>query len=120
MPYYLTLGVSKAEILDSSPFELKPYVRAYKMRRMQRDEDNFYLMHYMSSAVIYAIDHCLAGRKAKTEMVKEPFLSKLLEQEKLESMTEEERYELEVKKAIMNEEAWIVASRMKGLPETIV
>jgi hypothetical protein len=87
---------------------------------MQRDEENFYLMHYMASAVTYAVEHCLAGKKARTELIKEPILSKLMQEEKMESMTEEERYEYEVKKAIQNEEMWITASRMKGLPETIV
>ena len=120
MPFYISIGVSKAEILDSNPKGLKPYIKANKLRKMQKDEEQFYLMHYMSSAVIYAVEHCLAGKKAKTELIKEPVLAHLLEEEQLNEMTEEERYELEVKKAIANEEAWITASRMKGLPDTIV
>ena len=87
---------------------------------MQKDEENFYLMHYMASAVTYAVEHCLAGRKAKSQLIKEPILAKLMQEERLNSMTEEERYEYEVQKAIQNEEMWITASKMKGLPETIV
>lgn len=87
---------------------------------MQQDEQQFYLMHYMSNAMIYAIDHCLSGRKAKSELIKEPVLARMLEEEKLSEMTEEERYNYEIRQAIANEEAWITASRIKGLPETIV
>lgn len=77
-------------------------------------------MHYMSSAMVFAIDHCLNGKKAKSELIKEPIMAKLLEEERLSEMTEEERYELRVKQAIANEEAWITAAKLKGLPETIV
>lgn len=86
---------------------------------MQRDEDNFYLMHYMSSAVIYAVEHCLAGRKAKTELIKEPILAKMLENERYEKMTDEQKYEHDVQKALIAEQAWIANDRMRGLPETI-
>lgn len=77
-------------------------------------------MHYMSSAVIYAVEHCLNGRNAKSNLIKEPILSRLLEEEKLEEMTEEERYNYEIKQALANEEAWIVAGQLKGLPPTAV
>lgn len=77
-------------------------------------------MHYMSKAVIYAVDHCLSGRKAKSELLKEPILSHLMEEEKLNEMSEEERYNYEIKKALANEEAWIVAGQLKGLPPTAV
>lgn len=87
---------------------------------MQKDEEQFWLMHYMSKAMIFAVEHCLAGRKAKSELLKEPILAHLMEEERLAEMSEEERYDYEVRKAIANEEAWITASRMKGLPETIV
>lgn len=120
MPYYLSIGVSKSEFMESSPRELKPYIKAFKYKKIYKDEEQFYLMIYMSKAVTYSVEHCLAGRKAKTELLKEPIMSKLLEEEKLAEMTEEERYEYEVQQALANEEAWIVASRMKGLPETIV
>ena len=119
-PYYLTIGVSEEKFFDSSPRELKPYIYSAKMRRMQKDEDNFYLMHYMCSAVTYAVEHCLAGQKARTQLIKEPILSKLLQEEKLNKMTEEERYDYEVRQAIQKEEMWITAGRLKGLPETIV
>ena len=105
---------------DSNPVELKPYITAHKYRKMERDEEQFWQMHYMSRAVIFAVDHCLSGRKAKSELLKEPILAHLLEEERLNNMSEEERYDYEVKKALANEEAWITASRMKGLPETIV
>lgn len=120
MPYYIAIGVSKNEFLDSNPVELKPYKTAFKYHKMQRDEEMFWQMHYMARAVTFAVEHCLAGSKAKSELIKEPIMAHLLEEEKLNELSEEERYEIEVRKAIANEEAWITASRLKGLPETIV
>lgn len=106
--------------MDSNPYELKAYISAYDKRRMAQDENNFYLMHYMTSAVTYAVEHCLAGVKAKTQLIKEPILANLAENRKISEMSEDERYNYELKQALENEEKWIIASRMKGLPETVV
>lgn len=39
MPAYLAFGVPKKEILHSTLLELKPYQKAAKARRMERDEE---------------------------------------------------------------------------------
>ena len=73
--------------------------------------------NYILSAVSVAVEHCLAGRKAKTEYIKEPIMSRTYEEDVL---TEEEKYEQEVKKALFAEEMWIRAGKEKNLPETII
>lgn len=102
--------------MDSCPKELEPFEKAYKLKMQEKD----YLMHmwwgsYGLSAVSVAIEHCLAGKKAKLKYIEEPVLSKAFEND---GLTEEEIYEKELKKALLAEEMWINASKNKGLPET--
>lgn len=83
-----------------------------------RDEEAWmYWGNYGISALIVAIDRCFNGKKSKAEYVKEPLLSKAYENEVL---TEEEIQEKELRKALLAEEQWIIASKQKGLPETII
>ena len=73
--------------------------------------------NYVLSAVTVAVEKCLAGKKAKASYIKEPILRHYGEDD---GLTEEEKAEKEMMKAIANEEAWIIASKQKGLPETII
>ena len=72
---------------------------------------------YALSAFSVAIEHCIAGKRAKSEYIKEPFLANVFEND---GLTAEEIQEKEIKKAIMIEEQWASISRRKGLPETII
>lgn len=72
---------------------------------------------YVLSAVSVAVEHCLAGRKAKSGYIKEPILSKAFEND---GLTEEQIYEKELQKALFAEEMWIKAGEKKGLPETVI
>ena len=104
--------------MDSCPKELEPYDIAYKMKLQEQD----YLQHlwwgnYGISALMFAIDHCLNGKKANTQYSKEPIFKKIFEND---GLTEEQIYEKELKKALLAEEQWIVASKQKGLRETII
>lgn len=72
---------------------------------------------YVLSAVSVAIERNLAGKKAKSEYIKEPLLSKVFENE---GLTEEEIMEKEIREALRRERQWIAAAREKGLPETKV
>lgn len=73
--------------------------------------------NYGISALVYAIEHCLAGKKAKSEYVKEAILNKFLENDKL---TQEEIDNREIQKMIQAEEMWIKNDMRKGLSETII
>lgn len=76
---------------------------------------NWLSNQYTMSAVIVAIDKALNGKKAKAEYVKEPVLSKFLEESEL---TEEEREKREMEKELLAMEKWIANDRARGLPET--
>lgn len=52
------------------------------------------------SAVSVAIEHCFAGKKAKSEYIKKPFLSEIQSENK-EEITEEKRIEMEHQKLAM-------------------
>lgn len=72
---------------------------------------------YALSAISVAMEHCLAGKKAKSEYIKEPFLTNSFEDD---GLTEQEIQEKEIRKAILAEEQWSNNSKLKGLPETII
>lgn len=89
MPHYLAIGVSWERFMDSCPKELEPYDIAYKKRLREQD----YLQYlwwgkYGVSAVYVAVEHCLAGKKAKSKYVDKPVLKEMEEQNK--PMSEEE------------------------------
>lgn len=70
---------------------------------------------YALSAVSVAIEHNFAGRKAKSEYIKEPLLNKVLEND---GLTEEEIEEIEMRKELLAMEQWVANDRRRGLPET--
>lgn len=70
---------------------------------------------YVLSAVSVAVEHCLAGKKAKREYIKEPILSKVCEDD---GLTQEEIDERELRKMLFAEEQWAMNDRKRGLPET--
>lgn len=51
MPYYLAIGVSKQEFMESCPKELEPYLKAYKLQRNKEDILQWQLGQYMAAAV---------------------------------------------------------------------
>lgn len=89
----------------------------YKQKIKQEDYLAWVNGRYTMSAVATAVEHCLNGRKAKSEYIKEPLFLKNFEDY---GLTEEEIYERELKKALLAEEQWIRVSKEKGLPETSI
>lgn len=73
--------------------------------------------NYALSAVTVAVEHNLAGKKAKSQYIKEPILSKAITESE---MTEEQKYKRELRKALAAEEHWMAVGKIKGLPETVV
>lgn len=105
-----------------NPRIYKLHVMAYneKKKRDIKEQDEMIwsaVGNYVLSAVTVAVEKCLAGKKAKASYIKEPLLRHYGEDD---GLTEEEKAEKEMMKAIANEEAWIIASKQKGLPETII
>lgn len=72
---------------------------------------------YTLSAVLVAVEHCLAGKKAKSEYIKEPILKNVSENIEL---TQDEIDNREIQRMIMAEEQWIKNDKKRGLPETVI
>lgn len=109
------MGISWHDFWEMNPRIIKVISKGYKEKIKQHDYLAWLFNQYTLSAVSVAIEHCLAGKKAKLKYIEEPILSKAFEND---GLTEEEIYEKELKKALLAEEMWINASKNKGLPET--
>ena len=110
LPYYLALGVTRSEIDISTPNDLKPYEEAHKIQIMEKDSLNWYSGMYTMNGVLTAIDKAFSGRNSKMEYIEQPLLAEL-------NLSEEERYERKLKKALAFEEQWAAAASY--LPESI-
>ena len=112
-------GFTVEDIDWSSPADLEPYGKAHKLEITEKDSI-FHAVcgNYVLSAVSVAIEHCLNGQKAKSEYIKEPIMKNAFDDDDV--LTEEEKYEQNLKKALLAEEQWIIAGKQKGLQETII
>lgn len=73
--------------MESCPKELEPYNKAHKMNIVEQDNlQHMWWGNYGISALIVAIDKCFS-KKPKAEYIKEPILSKKIEND---GLTEEE------------------------------
>lgn len=84
---YVALGLTKQEVLDACPVEVEYVFEAQKIRKRLNDQSNWELGMYIESAVAVAVEHNLAGRKARSEYVKEPF-TKTVEQSETKKLKE--------------------------------
>lgn len=77
------------DIDTSCPADLQPYADAYNLAQKQRDNEAWmWFGTYGLSAVSVAVEHCLAGRKAKSKYVDKPINEKKVKD--ASEMTEEE------------------------------
>lgn len=77
--------------MHSTPKILKEYDIAYDLQRKRRDEEMWFMGQYVYSAVSTAIEHNLAGRKAKSEYFKKPVMQ-MAEEEKFKKMNTRKEY----------------------------
>lgn len=84
--------------MDSSPVELKPYIKAYEIKQERQDQQMWAMGVYVQNAVAVAIDRCLRGRKSKAEYLKKPILEEAIEkkrqEERMKNLTEEEKIKM--------------------------
>lgn len=106
MPFYLSIGVSKAEFMESNPNELEPYNRAFEMKLRREDEQNYYRYLYQLNAIA-----CGVGLNKNAKPFDKPIL-----QEHFETlhMTQEELDMREIRKMIAQEELWSNQLKSKG------
>lgn len=85
------------------------------MRRKIQDEEMWIMGRYVLSAVSTAVEHCLAGKKAKSQYVSSPLLKDLYVDD---GLTQEERDRREIERMLVWEDLSIRRLQEKGLPET--
>ena len=81
------MGVTYERFMESTPKMLEPFYEAYRKKMETIDSISYRIGLYVLNATTVAIDHCLNGRKAKSEYIKEPigwFEKELTEKEKIE------------------------------------
>ena len=97
------IGISLEEFKHMTPTELGYCLNGYEMRRKMHDRAVWeYFGTYGLSAVMTAVEHCLAGSKAVSKYIEKPNLQDGTLQSR--SLTEEEKM-LEVDKFFAQEEA---------------
>ena len=67
-------GLSVDDIDWSSPADMEPYLKMHKEELKEKDYLAWLSNQYTLSAVLVVIEHCFAGRKARSEYIKEPIL----------------------------------------------
>ena len=78
LPHYLAIGVPKFDFFHSTPKELKAYDKAFELRQKIEDDKMWgFWGNYGISALIFAIDHCFNGRKAKSKFFEQPIMREL-------------------------------------------
>lgn len=111
-------GFSINDIDNSCPADLEPYAKAHDMERKENDKLAWmYCGNYIISAISVAIDHCLNGKKAKSEYIKESLLN---DYEENDGLTQEEIDRKEIEKMLIAEQQWQQAAIIKKLPKTII
>lgn len=100
-----------------NPHIIKLLIRGHEEKIKEQDYLAWIFNQYTLSAVSVAVEHCLSGRKARSEYIKEPIMSKVFENN---GLTEEQIAEKEIKKAILTEQRFMAMAVNRGLPETKV
>lgn len=101
-------GLTVHDIDWSCPADLEPYAKAHKLELTENDN----IIHvacgsYVLSAISVAVEHCLAGKKARSKYIEKPILQKIEAKEyekkqdrpEYKGMSDEEKQKAELEKA---------------------
>ena len=99
-PFWLLVtkgyGFTVKDIDCSCPADLEPYAKAYELEQKQKDEILWIQCGtYFLNAIQVAVEHCLFGKKAKSEYIKNS-ISKECELREKENSYKENREEIAV------------------------
>jgi hypothetical protein len=96
-----------------NPHIINLLIKGHQEKIKEKDYLAWVSGQYVLSAVSVAVEHNLAGRKAKSKYIEKPFLQSVLE-EKAENPYKESQEEI----AVFEMKQRIKALRMQGLPES--
>lgn len=108
------MGISWNDFWQMNPRIIKAITKGHFEKIREQDS----IVHawfgtYGISALVFAIDHCIHPKDAKSEYIKESIYSNV-------GLSEDEINERELRKMIAAEEAWIINDRQRNLAETII
>lgn len=86
-------GFTVDDIDWSCPSDMEPYLKAHEEEIKEKDYLAWLSNQYTLSAVSVAVEHCLAGRKAKSKYIEKPIMQEIIEKQVENSalLTEEEK-----------------------------
>lgn len=103
------------EFKHLNPKKLEYCLKGYKAKMEMVDREMWmWFGNYALSAVYVAVERNIAGKKARSEYIKGPILSKKQKAEK-EYFTEKD-----IEMAVITEERYMAKARNAGLPETVI
>lgn len=82
------MGVSWQEFWSMNPRIIKLLIKGHEEKIKEQDYLSWIFGQYTLSAVSVAIEHCLAGRKAKSKYIDKPIMQQI--EEKNKPLSEEE------------------------------
>lgn len=97
MPYFLSIGVSKEEFLDSCPVDIECYHEAEIIREKRADRERWHMGMYNLNAFSTALSMALAGKKSKAKYMDKPLLEQsepIPDEELTEEQIKQERQKL--------------------------
>lgn len=97
-----------------NPHIIKLLLKGHEEKIKEQDYMSWMQGQYMLSAVSVAVEHCLAGNRAKSEYIKEPILSKIETEEQKKNTYKESKEET----AVFEMKQRIKVLKMQGLPES--
>ncbi len=107
-------GFTANDIDWSCPADLDPYVKAHKLEAIENDSAAYAVCgNYVLSAISVAVEHCLAGRKARSKYIEKPIMQQF---EKYENGYKENNEDV----AVFEMELRANALRRQGFPESPV
>lgn len=73
----------------SCPADLEPYAKAHNIEIQEKDTISYITYgNYAISALMFSIEHCFSGRKARSKYIEKPITQQIKEQNK--PLSEEE------------------------------
>lgn len=94
-------GLSVDDIDWSSPTDMKPYLKAHEEELKEKDYLAWLSNQYTLSAVSAAVEHCFAGRKAKSKYIEKPIMQEIAKKQAEKKPLTEENKKKQTEKLFM-------------------
>lgn len=101
----MSIGVPEEKFWDSTPYDLEPYLEAYKLRQEQSDIKSWQFNMYTMCAVQTAVANVFIGKKSKAKYFDKPF-TEMVKKEKVQKELSEKEKKKEREKLLLTLQLW--------------